>query len=241
MRVRHECGLQERLNVEENPILPECCRIDYAKEVESFRSKTSSPSPQALLHALSDQWMHAYKRLVGRATSIYEIPEGGFHYLFDCEGSDHCDGQGPLPARITPRVVVAYGTSKVPAAGRKKDDGRMRGWVGPTREILGDGWDKGHFVAHSMGGAVDRVEINVFGQRRALNRGWSPAGKVFRKMEDYCASHPGTTFFHRALYGEESDVPDWLEFGIIYSDLTIWCEVFDNRAPITEVKIRTHN
>jgi hypothetical protein len=219
--------------VSNSTLLPECCEVDYASILESFRSSAKGPTSLAALHALSDHWMKAYKRLVDRPTSIYEIPEGGFHYLFDCEGSDHCDGQGPQPARTMPRVVAAYGTSNVPAQGRRKEDGRMRGWLGPTHEVLGDGWDKGHFVAHSMGGAVDRVEINVFAHRRALNRGWSAPGKLFRKMENWCAAHPGTTFFHRPLYAQESDVPDWLEFGIIHSDLSTWCEVFDNRAGVS--------
>lgn len=208
---------------------PEQYRIDYLNVLQSYQ-QTAQLTPVGALAALSNHWMKAYKSLVGRQTSIYEIPHDGFCYMFDCEGSDHCDGLGPQPPLTMPRVVAAYGVSKQPSRVRGHDDRRMRGWVGPTQLVLGKGRDKGHFVAHSMGGAVDTVEVNVFAQNRALNRGWSSAGKIYRKMEKWCAEHPGTVFFHRALYIQESDVPDWLEFGIIHDDFSIWCELFDNRV-----------
>jgi len=39
--------------------------------------------------------------------------------------------------------------------------------VGATETTFGQEWDKGHFVAHSIGGAVDRAEVIVFVQLRA--------------------------------------------------------------------------
>ncbi len=39
--------------------------------------------------------------------------------------------------------------------------------VGATETTFGHEWDKGHFVAHSIGGAVDRAEVIVFVQLRA--------------------------------------------------------------------------
>lgn len=36
--------------------------------------------------------------------------------------------------------------------------------------------------------------MNLFLQRRDLNRGWSQQGKQYRAMEQYLADHPGTFF-----------------------------------------------
>src|SRR6266581_1862670 len=69
--------------------------------------------------------------------------------------------------------------------------------VGATETTFGREWDKGHFVAHSIGGAVDRAGVSVFVQLRALNRGWSEAGKRFREMEAYWETNLGTFCFNR--------------------------------------------
>lgn len=102
--------------------------------------------------------------------------------------------------------------------------------IGPTNTALGSVWDKGHFIAHSIGGAVDRAEINIFTQRRDLNRGWSEEGKTFRAMEEYCLERPGTFCFARPLYSDGSSRPTFLEFGLCKSDGTLWVERFDNRG-----------
>jgi hypothetical protein len=101
----------------------------------------------------------------------------------------------------------------------------MRGWLGETGEILGATRDKGHFIAHCMGGGL---EVNVFSQDRKLNRGWSPQGKIYRQMEKYCQEHSGTFCFSRPIYADTSSVPRWLEFGVLKEDATLWVEVFDN-------------
>lgn len=68
----------------------------------------------------------------------------------------------------------------------------MGGWVGATEKYLGPGRDKGRVFGRAFGGLVDGLEINLFFQVRALNRGWSEEGKLFRQMEQHCAAHPGT-------------------------------------------------
>jgi hypothetical protein len=42
--------------------------------------------------------------------------------------------------------------------------------------------------SRALGGRVDGLEINLFSQARALNRGWSAEGKLFRRMEQHCAA-----------------------------------------------------
>ena len=80
-------------------------------------------------------------------------------------------------------------------------------------------------MAHTIGGGLD---INVFSQTRDLNRGWSEQGKLYREMEKYCYTHPGTFCFSHPVYDDGSAVPPWLEFGLIQEDASLWIEVFDN-------------
>ncbi len=124
------------------------------------------------------------------------------------------------------RIITAFGVSLPNKT--KRDDYRLRGWVGKTNERFGDKWDKGHFIAHTVGGAIDHAELNVFKQLRSLNRGWSAEGKVFRKMENYCKVNPGTFCFHRAIYDDQTANPAICEFGLLTKEKTLWVNQFSN-------------
>jgi hypothetical protein len=119
------------------------------------------------------------------------------------------------------RLVGAVGFSQPNS--RHRDDSRLRGWVGPTGATFGSTWDKGHFIAHSIGGAVDGLEANVFLQLRKVNRGG------YRGMERYCASNPGVLCFSRPLYSDASARPSQVEFGVLKPTGELWLQVFNNR------------
>jgi len=120
------------------------------------------------------------------------------------------------------RVILAYALSIEQLM--KRDSSRMRGFPDPNvsaRKVLGERAfraDKGHFLGHASGGELD---INLFPQRRELNRGWSDEGKQFRKMERHVAEHPATFFYHRPIYDDETWVPHCLEYGVL-EDGTHW-------------------
>ncbi|HET6993246.1 MAG TPA: hypothetical protein VFJ43_18065, partial [Bacteroidia bacterium] len=94
---------------------------------------------------------------------------------------------------------------------------------------FGKQWDKGHFIAHTIGGAIDGIEANVFVQKRDLNRGWSEEGKLFREMEKYGVIHPNTFCFNRPIYEDQSAKPSFYEYGILKDENNLWIECFDNR------------
>lgn len=151
----------------------------------------------------------------GIDAEIVEVTLGLAVYLFDL---------------TLERVVVAYGLSQPPAKGR--DTSRMRGFPDVGRSFaarLGaaaPAADKGHFLAHAAGGELD---MNLFPQRRDLNRGWSKEGKLYRRLERRIAGWPGTFHFHRPLYGDESWLPWRLELGVLLDDGEWWVERFANR------------
>ena len=210
--------------------LPTESRIDYAPYAAELELNGLPTVDSDFLYRLSSAWIAAYHRQCGRPINPTEMWSNDFAFLVDLEGADHGDGRGPQPPGVYMRTFAAYGLSKPSAIPRQKDDARLRGWMGKTDQVAGAERDKGHFIAHSIGGKVAGGETNVFLQRRDLNRGWSEAGRVFRRMEVDAQQHPGSLFFHRAIYLEESTTPSFLEVGLCLPGQSLRVAIFDNRS-----------
>lgn len=203
------------------------CVIDYRRVLAEASCYPEKPVVEYLAEELPYLWCEAYKQMSPRETYILRVEHNTFTFILDAYHVLEVMGVVPLDPVKDSRLVAALGTS---APGKKaRDDYRLKGWVGPTGEMYGPAWDKGHFIANSMGGAVDRLELNVFVQRRDLNRGWSAEGRRYREMEKYCVRNPGTFCFSRPLYADETAIPAFLEFGILKPDGELWVECFDNR------------
>lgn len=183
-----------------------------------------------IIDYLSDElpylWTTEYMETCNRITDISRIAIGSFEYLFDDSVTLEAKGLIDVAEKIEARVVAAFGTSV--RLNKPRDDYRLRGWIGPSNTAFGKEWDKGHYIAHCIGGAVDQAELNVFRQRRDLNRGWSEEGRVFRRMEERCFANPGTFCFHRPVYGDQTHMPVMLEYGVLMQDRTLWVERFSN-------------
>ena len=200
--------------------------VDYRRVLADAASATCGVL-EFLLEELPYLWRDAYLEMTMRPTDIVRWQRGPFEYIYDDYASLEASGAVPYDPQAEARLVAALGRSEPTKLVR--DDYRLRGWVGATEKIFGPGWDKGHFIAHSIGGAVDGLEANVFVQRRDLNRGWSAEGKRFREMEKYCVLNPGTFCFSRPLYVDQTAKPACLEFGVLKSDSELWVERFDNQ------------
>lgn len=83
----------------------------------------------------------------------------------------------------------------------------------------------GYFIDYEalLGAARERSA-----QERRLNRGWSPQGKVYRQMERLCYEQGGTFCFSRPIYTDVTNVPRWIEFGVLKTIEALWVEVFEN-------------
>lgn len=172
-------------------------------------------------------WIEFYKKDNCRITDICIITHGTFEFIYDDIDSLIDREIIPEDSKNASRIVAVFGRSSPKR--KKRDDYRLRGWVGPTEKIYGKTWDKGHFIAHSIGGAVDQMELNVFKQKRELNRGWSSDGKLYRKMEEYCFKNPDIFCFSRPIYTNQSDKPSFLEFGLLKQNKELWVELFNNQ------------
>jgi hypothetical protein len=200
--------------------------VDY-KAVLEEAVRRSVDVVEFLFEELPLLWRDAYVEMTAHPPNVVRWRHGDFEYIYDDYASLEAAGSVPYDPKAEARLVAAVGRSR-PKAGAR-DDYRLKGWVGATEKMFGPAWDKGHFIAHSIGGAVDGLEANVFVQRRDLNRGWSVAGKRFRQMEQYCVLNPGTLCFSRPLYADQTAKPTFVEFGVLKGAGDLWVESFDNR------------
>ena len=207
--------------------VPRSLKISYASLLQEATDLSSKDIVAALEERLPYVWRDAYLLMSPGVTNIVRFRLGAFEYIFDDYATLETAGAVPDEPTREARLVAVSGRS-CPRK-RTRDDYRLKGWVGPTQKAFGRGWDKGHFIAHSIGGAVDRAEVNVFIQRRDLNRGWSAAGRRFREMEKYCAAHPGTFCFSRPIYLDQTATPSFVEFGVLMNGRNLCIECFDNR------------
>jgi hypothetical protein len=161
-----------------------------------------------------DEWSAAYRGLFAQA-EILEVTLPPTAFLFDM---------------CFERVCLAYAVSTV--QDKLRNASRMSGYLSMNKAIQKElgvrafNADRGHFVGHANGGAMD---INLFPQRRELNRGWSEEGKRFREMEAYACARPGTLFFHRPIYDDETLIPAELEYGVLAENKLWWIERFRNK------------
>jgi hypothetical protein len=204
-----------------------CMRLDYSCLTASIGGYSVEEMIIMLERDLPYLWREAYERDGARRTSIVRIQGNSFDYIYDNYSYLESTGVVPYDSIVEDRLVAVLGRSS-PSV-KPRDDYRLRGWVGPTETTYGKRYDKGHFIAHSIGGIVDRSEMNVFVQRRDLNRGWSAEGKLYRAMEKYCVAHSGTFCFIRPLYEDQTSKPSFLEFGILKNTGELWLECFDNQ------------
>ena len=203
---------------------------NYEAVQSSMAGLSLSQKIEFMRKELPYHWQDVYRRNLNRETELYRLESGSFSYVFDDLQALVGAGKVADDGISDSRLLVAFGTTTPKFTSRKHDDRRLRKWVGATGEMFGDKYDKGHFIAHTIGGAVDHAEFNVFVQSRRLNRGWSEAGKRYVKMEKYCKEHAGVLCFSRPFYTDGTAFPRWLEFGVLKENGELWVEVFDNRA-----------
>jgi hypothetical protein len=207
--------------------IPYVGRVDYNAILAEIIDRCTEEIIAFMVEELPYVWREAYLAMTPRRTNICRFWHGSFEYIYDDYATLEASGAVPFDSKAEARLVATLGRSTPHE--RVRDDYRLRGWIGSTETYFGRRWDKGHFIAHSIGGAVDGVEANVFIQRRDLNRGWSRTGKRFRAMERYCFLNPGTFCFNRPLYTDSSARPAFVEFGVLKINKELWVECFDNR------------
>jgi len=193
--------------------------IDYV----ALLSENGECRTLALLlgECLPNLWRGAYLKTITHEPNLVRFRHRTFEYICDLYSQLELTGSVPYDQTIADRVIGVFGTSSRVQESRN----RRRTKIELSVELEGTLRCDGHFMARSIGGGVD---VNLFSQNRLLNRGWSSQGKIYRRMEKYCREQEGTFCFSRPIYGDGSNVPCWLEFGVVKGDGTLWVEIFDN-------------
>ena len=171
--------------------------------------------------ALGDAWCEQYEATTPWHADVTEIPLGNLTYLFDLAPS-----QGVVGAEdADDRVIGVWGRPTVQQAPR--DRSRQRGFLPEPAKWSRAGYDRGHFVAHALGGGMD---LNFFPQASDLNQGRSERGREWRRLERLAASHPDAFLFVRPIYASDSWMPRAIDFGVIIQGKLAF-QSFDNRPP----------
>jgi hypothetical protein len=204
-------------------LLPPQYAIDYEFLSSSARAEGGGNIALFLQEHLPLAWRDAYMKSVARETNLVRFRFRSFEYICDLYSQLELTGDVPYDQTVEDRVVAVLGTSG--RAAQERETLGIRDWAESGNELIGTERDRGHLMAHCIGGGLD---FNVFSQKRHLNRGWSSQGKIYRQMETYCCAQPGTFCFSRPIYTDSSRVPRWLEFGVLRTDQTLWLEAFDN-------------
>jgi hypothetical protein len=200
-------------------------QIDYAALIRD--AETIQEKRNRLGNGITDLATDIYKALIRRPTLVDELEYNSFWYGFDNYSWLELKGKAPLSEEIQDRVVFVVGSSAPKAAENAKETSSwLKGLIGPTGRCFGPQYDKGHFIARRNGGGS---QLNIFPQRRDVNRPWSNEGKLFLQMETYCHRHPKTLCFSRPIYLQESLRPDAYDFGLLKEDGELWVAQFDNQ------------
>ncbi len=207
----------------QTPSLPPQSLIDYRRLCRSAKAGSIYELIADLRLRLPTLWQRAYTAAALHTPNIIHVEYGTFDYICDSYSEVEALGEVAFDQRVRDRVVGVLGIS-LPMRGRRRGS-LPKGWVEHPEEIDSSGRDKGHFIAHAIGGGLD---MNVFSQARDLNRGLSEKGKVYRLMERYCYENAGTFCFSRPVYDDATSVPRWVEFGLLRDDGSLWVEAFEN-------------
>jgi len=202
-------------------VLPFKYRINYAALLSAARRRSRENTAGFLERRLPSVWHDAYVSTISHEANLVCFRHRTFEYICDLYSQLEITGSVAFDQTVTDRVIGVFGKS----SGAQQERKPLRVRLELPEELEGTARDDGHFIAHSIGGGFD---MNLFSQERKLNRGWSAQGKIYREMEKYCGQREGTFCFSRPIYTDSSNVPRWLEFGVLKSDDTLWVEVFEN-------------
>lgn len=193
-------------------------RIDY-DSLAAANLGGATRDRKAFRRAVVAQWIDRYAASTPWSPDIVEIALGPMVYLFDKAPSERAG-----PAAADARVIGVWGH---PAnATRPRDRARQQRFLPDSVRWSRAGRDRGHFIAHSLGGGMD---INFFPQAVNLNRGRTPEGSRWRQLERRAGAFAETLVLLRPIYDSASWVPRWLDFGVVVDD-ELDVETFDNKV-----------
>lgn len=199
--------------------------LDYKKLVTQENLTSADNLCNFFCNHITDLWIKDYATAFPKHGEIFQQKFEGYYFLVDFvwDYMEQADTNNELPGS---RVIAFFGISNTNVKASNRARMRQEGKTSELYASLIGKYDKGHYIAHSMGAPVD---MNIFPQRRDINRGWSAEGKRYRAMERYVAANPGTFVFSRPIYNDLLTCPNEIEYGYFDMEGTLHLETFPNR------------
>ena len=169
--------------------------IDYASILDS------SACVEGFILHVEQAAIQEYREPFPEEREIVSFIQGCENCTFDLPGKEFSDFEA--------RVVFIWAKTVTPDGLR---DGNYQSGY-PIKEVcVGRSLDRGHYIPFSGGGSFGP---NLFQQDRALNRGLSKDGRAFRSIEAAASKAPGSLYFVRPSYVDNSAFPAFIETGAL--------------------------
>jgi Holliday junction resolvase-like predicted endonuclease len=177
---------------------PVACDVgtDYAITTQFRKERAGTDWP--LIWTMLSKLVKAQYSDTCPEAELVEFAHGAATYLFDNAGRSQAERT----------VLVASRPARPPEA---RETAYQAGYPLPET-VGGRSVDRGHFLAYSGGGLFGP---NIFVQDRALNRGWSRQGRLYRALEPRAVTAASAVLFVRPHYADDSDAPALLDLGVI--------------------------
>jgi hypothetical protein len=204
--------------------------IDYESFLPPIGHRGGGVAMAALKEEVPYAWAERYARLTPHATNLLWVGAEGFDYLFDEPASLVAAGTITAAQAVQDRLVGAHGLSRSEKGDRETTASRLAGAPRGPAEVMEEGrssYDRGHVMAHSIGGGLD---INLVPQLGSVNR-----RGLWRRMERYCQQNQGSYVFCGLVYFGLSGHPAFIEYGVLRQDLMLWLNVFRNYRSLAEL------
>jgi len=177
-----------------------------------------------ILPKMTHFWKQSYCKMGNLRPYIMSFQFDTYEVLYDqIEVYPDDETDTLADSYIEERTIVAYGYSSKSQNERYTNDKNMR--VDDQRKWADKETDRGHFIAHSLGG---NIWVNIFPQRRDINRGTSESGKRYKMMENYLLKNEGIFCFLRPIYFDFYNRPYLIEYGYIDKNFELVIELFEN-------------
>jgi hypothetical protein len=174
---------------------------DTSKKIDYTALWAAAKSPDAFIESLIAAALVQYRAHTPGDHEILELAQANSNFIFDASGHVLPDGED--------RTILAWAQTQMPL--KPRDSAYQRGYPIPLT-CAGRALDRGHYIPYSGGGLFGP---NMYPQDRALNRGWSKEGRLFRAIERTATAHAKTIYFVRPRYCDNSHFPELIDVGCL--------------------------
>lgn len=183
-------------------------RIDYATPIRAAAGSGYVSVAQRLLTDLPARWELAYRTMSGRPTTTVLTAHAGRLVRLDMPSRK----MRRRPRLPVDRVIAVYGRSRY---FWETDDAdaihlflaRKAERNGRTSSVASSGW-------LDVTSLLDTGPVSL------------PQRKTLPGMERFCDEKPGTFFFIRPVYGDQTAHPIAVEYGVLRAADDLWVERF---------------